>query len=200
MKKTLLLFCLFGAYQAQAQIGFNPGIRAGANFSTLTSIEGSTKTDFYAGVFGAIKLAPFYTLQPELNYSRQGMDKVLSDIPTPYFPEEGGEYITYIPGKEELSLQYLGINVMNKFEYKKFGFMIGPGLDFIVNKPKYVSTEVDLTINLGLNYDVTESFGIEARFKKGFIEPYADYGDFFFSDEDRTTNSVFQVGLYYKIK
>lgn len=46
MKKTLLLFLLFGIYQAEAQVTFDPGIRAGANFSRYTHLEGDTKTDF----------------------------------------------------------------------------------------------------------------------------------------------------------
>lgn len=203
MKKTLLLFCLFGAYQAQAQVTFNPGVRAGANFSSLTHIDGKTKTDFYVGIFGAIKLTPFYTLQPELNYSRQGAKDVIYQYETAYLPPYGGGWGGEQGQPElrkDLSLQYLGVNVINKFEYKNFNFHAGPGLEFLVNSPSNTNTDIDLTINIGVGYDFTESLGIEARFKKGFAEPYSDYGDYFFDYDNRITNSTFQVGLYYKIK
>ncbi len=203
MKKTLLLFCLFGAYQVYSQVTFNPGVRAGVNFSNLTKVDGNTKTDFYVGAFGAIKFTPFYTLQPELTYSRQGSSDVIYQYETAYLPPIGGgwgEYQGQPELKGDISLQYLGVNIINKFEYKKFNFQAGPGLEFLVNSPKNVSTEVDVTINIGLGFDFTESLGIEARFKKGFAEPYSDYDDYYFDYGNRITNSTFQIGLYYKMK
>lgn len=203
MKKTLLLFCLFGAYQAHSQVTFNPGVRAGVNFSTLSHVDGTTKTDFYVGVLGAIKFTPFYTLQPELNYSRQGAKDAIHQYETAYLPPVGGDWSGQQGQPElrkDLPLQYLGVNVINKFEFKKFNFHAGPGLEFLVNAPSNTNSDVDVTINLGIGYDFTESLGIEARFKKGFAEPYSDYSDYFFFSDNPITNTTFQIGLYYKIK
>ncbi|WP_346983397.1 outer membrane beta-barrel protein [Chryseobacterium sp. POE27] len=91
MKKIIPLFTLIISGFAFAQVTFNPGIRAGANFSHFTNkaqwysyldfdysnsaeakMDFKTKTDFYIGLFGNIRFAKFYALQPEINYSRQG--------------------------------------------------------------------------------------------------------------------------------
>ncbi|MCP1996331.1 outer membrane beta-barrel protein [Flavobacterium sp. HSC-61S13] len=200
MKKTLLLFLLFCIYQAEAQVTFDPGVRAGANFSRYTHLEGDTKTDFYVGIFGALKLSRFYTFQPEIYYSRQGMNKV------EFYENYRYSYINGIGSGtgdlayKDLTTSYLGVDIINKFSFKKLNFQFGPGLEFVVNSPDHVETDIDLTINLGFGYDITERLGVEARFKKGLIEPLKYQSNYFTVDNGRMTNSVFQVGLSYKLK
>ena len=87
MKKTFYLFAiLFGCITlSNAQVTFKPGFRAGLNISHFSKGDDSyyndgftsnrdfgSRTDFYVGFFGDLKLTKYYSLQPEINYSRQG--------------------------------------------------------------------------------------------------------------------------------
>lgn len=192
MKKTaLLLFALF-ATLSFAQVTFNPGIRAGANFSHFTNNENQTfywpdspnanmkmdfktKTDFYIGFLGNIRFAKFYALQPEINYSRQG-----------------AKFETNVNNwnGQTLSVSYLGLQLVNKFYFNKFNVLVGPTLEFVVDKKNFdPESEIDLGITAGLGYDITKNFGVEARVKKGFVPVYSFY--------DNHTNVTFQAGVYY---
>ncbi|MFT3793708.1 outer membrane beta-barrel protein [Flavobacterium sp.] len=225
---TAALLC-FAFSQMDAQVTFRPGVRAGVNFSHFTEgdnydngsvydpqtqqyyrnrpAEFNSKTDFYVGLYGALKLSKFYTLQPELNYSRQG-SKV-----------EWAQYNTnthsYIQNDTQIDVSYISIGLINKFTFAdKFNLHIGPTVDVIVDKNRnryyyddvnidpalgynyyyddYYDTEsdIDLAFVLGVGYNFTKNLGIEARVKKGII-PVFDFWD------NNHTNVVFSAGLNY---
>jgi hypothetical protein len=186
----ILLFTFFGTIQAHAQVSFRPGLRGGANFSHFTkgdnyytdlnnpsypdntSIQFDTKTDFYIGFYGAIKLSRFYTLQPEINYSAQG-----------------SKYRS-IYTNTTLDVDYLSIGVVNKFTFAdRFNVHLGPTLDFVTNKNFDTDTNFDMAFVLGVGLNFTPNFGIEARVKKGII-PVADF-------DENHTNVVFSLGGTY---
>ncbi|MFP3834270.1 porin family protein [Chryseobacterium sp. SIMBA_028] len=195
MKKIFpFLFVLISGLSF-AQVTFTPGIRAGANFSHFTNDENQTffypgdvyypqsqmnlnfktRTDFYLGFLGNIRFAKFYALQPEINYSRQGT-KVESNVNN--------------MGEQNITVSYLGIQLVNKFYFNKFNVHAGPTLDFVVEKKNInPDNEIDLGITAGVGYDITKNFGIEARVKKGFIPVYSFYEDH--------SNVTFQAGIYY---
>src|SRR6476660_6514481 len=127
MKKNLFvaLIVVFSAVQAHSQVTFKPGIRAGVNFSHFTQgddyyndgyydnngnwVEGSaanseykSKTDFYVGFIGELTLSKYYTLQPEINYTRQGTIWEYRDIDN-------------VKREEDISVSYLSLGIMNKF-------------------------------------------------------------------------------------
>ena len=193
MKKTIIiaLFCIFGFTQANAQVSFKPGIRAGLNFSHFSkggayyddnysnvSRDFNSRTDLYVGFYGALKLSKFYTLQPEINYSRQGADFRYYD--------NNDRWVS-----EKLEVSYLSLGVINKFTFNgKFNVHVGPTLDFVVDENFDTDSEVDLAFTLGAGYNFTPNFGIEARIKKGIV-PVLDYSD------GNHTNVVFQTGITY---
>lgn len=194
MKKIISLFTLIISGFSLAQVTFNPGIRAGANFSHFTNkaqwysymdfdysnsteadMNFKNKTDFYIGLFGNIRFAKFYALQPEINYSRQGT-KLETNI-----NNWDGQTIT---------ASYIGFQIVNKFYFNKFNIHVGPTMDFLVEQKNFEATnEVDLGITAGIGVDITNNFGIEARVKKGFIPVYTFYNDH--------SNVTFQAGFYY---
>ncbi|MFY7814396.1 MAG: porin family protein [Chryseobacterium taeanense] len=194
MKKIISLFTLIISGLTLAQVTFNPGIRAGANFSHFTNkkqwysymdfdypnstepnMDFKNKTDFYIGLFGNIRFAKFYALQPEINYSRQGT-KLDTNI-----NNWDGQTIT---------ASYIGFQIVNKFYFNKFNIHVGPTVDFLVEQKNLEATnEVDLGITAGIGVDITNNFGIEARVKKGFIPVYTFYNDH--------SNVTFQAGVYY---
>lgn len=194
MKKIISLLTLIISGFALSQVTFNPGIRAGANFSHFTNKEQwysyidfdysntaeanmnfKNKTDFYIGLFGNIRFAKFYALQPEINYSRQGT-KLDTNI-----NNWNGQTIT---------ASYIGFQIVNKFYFNKFNIQVGPTMDFLVEQKNFeASNEVDLGITAGIGVDITKNFGVEARVKKGFIPVYTFYNDH--------SNVTFQAGVYY---
>lgn len=199
MKKVLFIafFALIGMSQAEAQVSFKPGIRGGVNFAHFTKGDNyyyydsyntdpyyngvendpfSSRTSFYVGFYGALKLTKYYTLQPEIDYSGQGS--------TYKYIDSNGQNRT-----DEFDLGYLSIAVVNKFTFNKFNVHVGPTIDFIVDENIPVDNEVDLAFQLGAGFDITPNFGLEARIKKGII-PVIDYNT-------SHTNVVFSVGATY---
>jgi hypothetical protein len=188
----IILFTFFGISQTNAQVTFRPGLRAGANFSHFTKgsdyyydindpssnypsnrVNYDTKTDFYIGFYGALKLSKFYTLQPEIDYSSQGSK----------FSSSSNKNI-------DLDVDYLSFEVLNKFTFgKQFNVHAGPTLDFVVDKNFNTAANVDMAFVLGMGFNFTPNFGIEARVKKGII-PVIDFND-------NHTNVVFSLGGTY---
>lgn len=226
MKKIILAaFLLFGFAQLQAQVTFRPGVRAGANFSHFTDgdfenpdytttpegqliripeTEYKSKTDFYVGIYGALKLTRFYTLQPEITYSRQG-SKIES-----YHLNVNNGFLT--KQSSQIDLSYVSVAIINKFTFNNmFNMHIGPTIDVLAgqsgdfennyepfNNGNYyyydssfdTDSDIDLAFVFGLGINFTKNLGLEARVKKGII-PVLD-----FSSEDHT-NVTFSAGLTY---
>lgn len=194
MKKTIIIavLCFFASVEANAQVTFSPGIRAGVNFSHLTKGDNydstmynpntgeyelkpnnpyPSKTDFYLGFYGALRLTKYYTLQPEIDYTRQGAK--------------------FRNSSATLDVSYLSFAVINKFSFNdKFNVHVGPTLDFVVDQNYDVDGQIDLAFVLGAEFNITKNFSIDARVKKGIV-PVIDL-----STNDHT-NVVFSIGGAY---
>ncbi|HMI08439.1 MAG TPA: outer membrane beta-barrel protein [Flavobacterium sp.] len=226
MKKLVVaFFVIFGLSQAEAQVTFKPGIRGGVNFSHFTqgdeyygnqpytnpntgqtfyyndNPEFSSKTDFYVGLYGALHLTKYYTLQPEIDYSRQGSKVKWQTV----------ENDVLVQNSTQVDVSYISLTIINKFTFNdKFNIHIGPAIDIITDKtrntfnqnvtydPGYyyysddlydTDSDIDLSFVLGLGYNFTKNLGIEARIKKGIV-PVLDF-------DDDHTNVVFSAGLNY---
>lgn len=191
MKKLFILSAAIFGFAANAQTEFTTGVRAGLNISTIEDVEASSKVGAYVGVFGNFKFAKFYSLQPELNFSMQGANDV--HLSSRYFPATSG-------GKDDVPLNYIGFAVMNKFNLKSFFLQVGPSVDFLLTESIYTSSSVDLALNVGLGYDITNNLSIEGRYKAGVADVIDDDTYWLFYFGDINYNSVFQVGLTYKFK
>ena len=133
MKKvTLIAFVLFiGLITSQAQVKVSPGLRGGLNFSTLTNIDDNeAKTDFYVGGLVDIKFNKYFSLQPEITYSRQG-DKGR------YFEDGRYHSINY-----ELNCITLGAVAKYNFGGSGFHILAGPSLDFKVDD-NYINSDLE---------------------------------------------------------
>ncbi|MFV8345701.1 outer membrane beta-barrel protein [Flavobacterium sp. ZB4P13] len=196
MKKGIFIaLCVFfGITQTKAQVTFKPGLRAGLNFSHFTKGDNynnyyydsngnyvpstntdkySSKTDFYLGFYGALKLTKYYTLQPEIEYTSQGSN-----------------YRTANNQTVDLDVAYLSLKMLNKFTFSdKFNVHVGPTIDFVVDNNFDTNSDVDLAFILGAGYNFNSNFGIEARVKKGIV-PVID-------TDVNHTNVVFQLGATY---
>lgn len=197
MRKSILIaFVLFIGLTAQAQIKVSPGVRGGFNFSTLTNIDDNkTKTDFYLGGLVNIKFNKYFSLQPELSYSRQG------DKGREYFDNVTYRYINY-------ELNYVTVGAVAKFNFNGSGFHVlaGPSLDFKIDD-NYINSSpegFDLALVGGVGYTLPNGLTFEARIKQGFIDIYGYDGVYDDNDngnyDEVILNQVLQIGISYTFK
>ena len=205
MKKTIeFLFLALLGYGAQAQVKIQPGVKAGLNLATFTDRNMDTKADFYVGGLVGIKLASFYTLQPEITYTRQGAK---------------ANYLIGYPnvepapatGEQDLSVSYLSFAVMNKFRIVEgFHGIVGPSIDFRLSDNFDSSIysddlmDFDFALNGGLGYTLPIGLTFEARYKLGLVDIFGDiyHDDYYYEDDnfDLVLNSVIQLGVTYTFK
>lgn len=195
MKKTLLFsFLLLSLFTATAQVTFKPGFRVGANFAKVTNTDLDTKTDFYVGAIGALKLSRFYTMQPEIGYSRQGAKGDLT-----YYDSYSGVYYSE---NVDIKLEYVTLALINKFTLTDaINVHVGPTFEIGTNTRNVYEDDVDLGLTAGIGYTLPFGLSIEARVKKGLIdvmdEYYYDDSGYYYYEDDTNTNLVFQVGVSY---
>lgn len=204
MKRFLLILILASTVNVFSQVEFKPGFRAGANFSRLTNTDGKSKTDFYLGGLLGIQFTKFYTLQPELTYSRQGAVVNELDYFNSYDP-----VITSTTKEEKYNLDYLSIGVNNKFTFGPgIQVMVGPTIDVKVgdNFPSSLSNEligIDFTLVAGLGFEFENGIAVEGRFKQGMVDIFGDnYNENNDSNgngnyDEVKLNQLFQVGISY---
>ncbi|UPQ79913.1 porin family protein [Flavobacterium azooxidireducens] len=194
MKRIVIaLLFFFGLTQVNAQVTFKPGLRAGLNLSKITQSDASTRTDFYIAGFGELKLTKYYTLQPEISYSKQGGNDVLVEV----YNNQTGNYDAF---KQDISVDYISFAIVNKFTFNdKFNMHFGPTIDFQAGQSRFTQSDVDLAFLLGLGFNVTKDLSIEARLKKGVIDIYET--DYFSNNSydvgNYNTNFLFQLGVSY---
>ncbi|SHL37866.1 porin family protein [Flavobacterium saccharophilum] len=198
MKKiTLIAFVLFiGLTTSQAQMKVSPGIRGGLNLSTLTNIDdNSMKSDFYVGGLVEIKFNKYFTLQPEITYSRQGSN--------------GREYYLGAPTQDvKYELNYVTLGAVAKFNFGGQGFHVlaGPSLDIKTDdnfgRYGYDPIGTDFSFVGGIGYSLPNGLTFEARFKQGLIDIYGydgiDYDDYYY--DQVILNQVLQFGISYTFK
>jgi len=198
--------CCFGFANSHAQITVKPGVRAGLNVSSLTNSNADSRADFYVGGQVGIQFSKFYTLQPELTYSRQGatIDGYVTydtTLPSPF----NTVYRSY-----DVELQYISLAVANKFKIVDgFHVLVGPSLDFKIGDNFDDNSDLigfDLGIFGGVGYTFPNGFGVEARFKQGLVDIFGDNYNYGYNDDDGyyndnidniKLNQVFQIGASY---
>lgn len=200
LKKTILTtFIICFSFATNAQVKIKPGIRSGVNFSKLLDNDTDITTGFYFGGFAAIQLKSFFTLQPEITFSRQG-GKVVKDKA---YSESNVENNTVT---QNLNLSYAKFSLMSKFypfPKKNINLSIGPSLGVLIDDN--LNSEIDDTILngdmnlvLGLGYEFSFGLGIETRYNRGFIDIFGNNFLFFSDTVNRAVNRGVELGLYYK--
>lgn len=181
--------------QAGAQAQFSLGIKAGANFSSINvkdpAATWDSKTGFHGGAFALIKITAF-AVQPELIFSQQGSKVKIN----------GQDF--------DANFSYLNVPVMAKF-YLPLGlnFQLGPQFGFlttaesdynpVTNTPqsgtdlKEFYKNSDLSIGMGIGWDLPMRLSIDARYNLGIKEIEDD------PSIEATKNQVFQISVGYKL-
>ena len=180
MKKIALVLVagLSLATAAKAQIRF--GVKAGANFATITSADGAkTLVGLNGGALVNIPLTDQLSLQPEAIYSGQGA-------------KADGDF--------SLHLNYINVPVLLKYSLPVGVFFeTGPQLGLLISakeksggasedvKSFYKSTDVAWAFGAGyLIPDV--NLGFDVRYNLGLTK---------LADGSDSKNGVFQLGVFY---
>ncbi len=188
MKKIIVTLILLSSTILFSQKKAKLGIKAGANYSTITATNLDAKMGLYAGLFLNIQVSDFYVLQPELFYSNQGgTSKSLGD--------------------KDIEIHYISLSLANKFfvmKDQRFHLIAGMGidLDFDDNFVNFRNNGfndriffMDAVFFGGLGYQFDIGLTIEARYKRGAIGVFTfDSWDI----ESNNYNTVFQFGMAYR--
>ena len=211
MKKIvfLIIIAVCGFSQVRAQ---NFGVKAGYNYSTLSGETSSISTieglsGFYIGGLVELPISNMLSIQPELIFSRQGVDL-----------RQGLKNLSIRTDTSEIRLDYLNIPIMAKVNLCPIFLEGGVQFGFLVNKPKvdsYIANvylrnlldkdsynSFDFGVGAGLGVKLNQLFFVETRYTYSLTNVF-DSNDKHFkssliSDGDNFKNSVFSIGLGMK--
>lgn len=201
MKKIFLTCTFLISLVTFAQVKLSPGVKLGVNSSTITNYDSaSNKIGINAGTFVNIDFSDLYELQVEANYSNQGFSgNGIAFYDIYYDPE--------VDDNKDVELHYVGLTLINKFFFIPdvgLHLMIGPSFDIkVADNIEHNDNiaPIDFALNGGIGYEFPFGLGIEARYKRGFINvneghTFDSNGNYY---EENYKNSVFQLGVFYKI-
>ena len=192
----------------------NWGIKAGANYSTLTSdMEPDHIFGYHAGVLAEVALSPKFSIQPELLYSLEGAKAEQSYTEDDFF----------LATEEKIKLGYINLPIMVKYDViPGLSLQAGPQLGYLINgKNEYeISSNFDelelnesgtedikdelkkisLGLNFGLGYDFQNNFFLQARYHLGLndISDFEEDSEDMEGELDELKNRSFQFSLGYK--
>jgi hypothetical protein len=164
MKKiTLIAFTFLVAATSFAQ-GIDIGIKAGANFSTLTDVPDiSSRTGLLIGAFATLKFTDKMALQGDILYSEQGAN---------------GEN-----GFSDLKLDYIILPVVFKYYIvKRLNIQAGPQFGNVITdnyNANFQSFDVSGVVGIGL--DLPLGLRVTGRYNFGlnnigFVDLYSNTG------------------------
>lgn len=199
-KLAIAVLIFFAFAKTQAQVNFKPGLRAGLSLSTISEMHAAYRPDFYIGGLGEINITKRYTLQPEINYNRQGSNNVSRNYTD---PDTGTEKVI----SQDLKLDYLSLSIMNKFTFGPgFQIQFGPALDILLNDNlAFRKEQNDLAFVTGIAYRMPSGLTFEFRFKKGLLDVldsdyYHNNSNNHYLFGDYNTNINFQMGISYSFE
>jgi hypothetical protein len=188
-KLVLLLICGFSFLSSRAQVKF--GIKAGANFSTLTGSNASGASSligFNGGVLLKIHLAGGWGIQGEGLYSGQG-----------------SKFSDPSAGSSTSNNAYINIPVLLTYKLP-FGlsFQAGPQFGILMSakassggvsvdeKSNYKSSDVSL--DMGAAFMTPFKLGFDARYNLGLTNVWNPNVSI---NTGQLKNGVFQLGVFY---
>jgi hypothetical protein len=175
MKKITLIAFIFLAAAASFAQGIDLGIKAGANFATLTDVPNiSPRTGLVIGAFATLKFTDKMALQGDLLYSQQGADN---------------------SGLKDLQLDYIIFPIVFKYYIvKRLNIQAGPQFGNVITdnyNANFQSFDVSGVVGIGL--DLPFNLRVTGRYNFGLNNiGFVDL----FSNSGITTdakNSVFSI-------
>ena len=211
MKKIafLIIIAVCGFSQVRAQ---NFGVKAGYNYSTLSGETSSISTieglsGFYIGGLVELPISNMLSIQPELIFSRQGVDL-----------RQGLKNLSIRTDTSEIRLDYLNIPVMAKVNLGPLFLQGGVQFGFLVSKPEignYIANvrigtlldkdsynSFDFGVGAGLGFNLNRHLFVEARYTHSLTNVFDPNDNLFktslISNDNNFKNAVLSVGLGVK--
>jgi hypothetical protein len=193
MKKFAVIICFVAAVgitnKAAAQAQLALGIKGGLNFAKVNESGLDNKTGIHAGAFLLVKASKI-GIQPEIIFSRQGFTE-----PDPL-------------GKFKTEIDYINIPIILKM-YLAAGInlQVGPQFGFVSSAKQEIPSVggktdmdikefvkgTDLSLGLGLGWDLPFGLTIDGRYNLGLSKVNDDNGG------DDIKNQVIQISVGYKL-
>ena len=225
MKKLFLGLGLVAGTFAFAQTTPQFGLKAGINVASISKDgydDAKAKVGFAGGAFVNIPVAEQFSIQPEVMYSQMG-SKVTKSVSRTFL---GNTYEARSTAK--LNLDYVTVPIMFQFRATpafyieagpEFGFLTSAkakdiNTTYVNGSPENSSTNTsedmkdsfsgfNMGAALGLGYDITPNFGINARYVAGFTDinkkdSNTNGNTSLQNDGNKNRNNTFQAGIYYK--
>ncbi len=174
MKKLfLIVFTILLSATTFAQ-GIDVGIKAGANFATLTDVSDvSTRTGLVLGAFVTLKFSDKMALQGDLLYSQQGAS---------------GDN-----GFSDLEIDYINFPIVFKYYIvKRLNIQAGPQFGTAVNDNVGDFQSFDVSGVVGMGIDLPLNLRVTARYNFGLTDiAFVSYGGYTF--DTGIKNSVFSL-------
>lgn len=185
---------------------FSPGVKVGANLSTIStglSSSNDWRVGFQAGVFGNIRLNDYTALQPELMYAQKGSR---SNYDKEFLGGEVEEAIA------EFNMSFINLPVLFNFRaMDRLNVFVGPYFSYLLKgeidaDPEiltYINAEsnddidrdnfndYDIGLQVGVGFDIKD-FRLGFDYSFGFI-PVAKNDDQLDKILEDSTNSTFQI-------
>ena len=167
MKKAILIICLLAGVTTYAQTGSGFGVKGGLNFGATGDLSESignlghdskSKLGFHVGAFGKIDFGTLY-LRPELVYTRLNSKYGNND---------------YKMNKIDMPL-LVGLNIIGPVHV-----FAGPSLQYILDTElenvnlSDVKNDFTVGFNIGAGVNLSEQFGVDLRYERGFSENEAE--------------------------
>lgn len=174
MKKLILIvFTVLLSVTTFAQ-GIDVGIKAGANFATLTDVSDvSTRTGLVIGAFVSLKFTEKMAIQGDVLYSQQGAK---------------GEN-----GFSDLEIDYINFPIVFKYYIiKRLNIQAGPQFGTAVNDNVGDFQSFDVTGVVGVGLDLPLHIRVTARYGFGLTDiTFVNYNGYTF--DTGIKNNVFSL-------
>jgi hypothetical protein len=198
----ILLFSINGNSQ-----NFSGGVRAGLTLSEVSGdqLGGPNKPGLFAAIFANTYISEFHQLQLELLYTQKGSKSI---------PNEANDFYTYkfylqyveVPIVLIYDLQATRVNFLRWFSAESglaFSYLVGyyeemnsRQIDLSNEKP---FNKFELNLLLGVNYHINPSLEASLRFTQGIspIRPHQGHTTLWYNRGQY--NSVWSIGLTYRL-
>ena len=177
-----------------------PGVRAGFNFSQITNTNTEPRLGYFVGITYAFKISERYKIQPEFNYSVEGVKgSRLYELPA--YPDMNGNLV-YPTERRELNgeIRYKSLSIINKYVlFPKLNLLGGASIGITSADDKFVANDTEIALIAGLDYTIIKGLAIDFRLKHGLTDLFSDDTDFAdrYDAKGNSRSFVIQIGLAY---
>ncbi len=197
MKSLILFSCFFFFGIASLFSQHVVGVKAGPNLAFLDYEKNNAALLWHAGIFAHFGIGSNFFIQPEILYNVKGSDL---------------DKLVVNPITLGFKFEYLSMPLMFGFKFSdRFTIMAGPEMSKLVRSTIFFNEvkshenfgirDVDLAINAGASFIISDQFGLDLRYSHGLIQAvditFTDINGQNLGGTGERKNRVFQASIFY---